>query len=360
MHQWSTCFQGMTVFITGHTGFKGSWLSIWLRELGANVIGYSLEPSTDPSHFVLTDLDQKITHIIGDIRDYAKLSSAIAQSQPTLIFHLAAQPLVLRSFQDPRETMEVNVSGSVNILDIVRHTPSVKAVVMITSDKCYENQEWIWGYRETDSLGGPDPYSASKAMAELAISSYRRSFFSQAGSAAIASVRAGNVIGGGDFSDFRLVPDTMQALLDNKPIEVRNPNSVRPWLHVLEPLSGYLSLASNLMQHGQAFAEAWNFGPAEQEGIPALSLVKKAVELWGEGDWVVAQQGQKVYKEMGLLRLSWEKAAHRLHWKPRYSWEEAIARTVDWFKAYKEKQDMYQVAVEHIQDYMNISVKTAN
>lgn len=355
MHQWSNCFQGMTVFVTGHTGFKGSWLSIWLREMGANVIGYSLEPSTDPNHFALTDLDQRISHTIGDIRDYTKLLSAITQSQPQLIFHLAAQPLVLRSFQDPKETMDVNVSGSVNLLEVVRHTPSVKAVVMITSDKCYENQEWIWGYRETDALGGHDPYSASKGMAELAISAYRRSFFSHPNSTAIASVRAGNVIGGGDFSDFRLVPDTMQALLANKSIMVRNPNSVRPWLHVLEPLSGYLCLASNLIKHGHAFAEAWNFGPAEQQGIPTLSLVKKAVELWGDGNWVVAQQEHAAPKEMGLLRLSWEKAAHRLHWKPRYTWEEAIAKTVDWFKAYQAKKDMYQVALEHIQDYMSVA-----
>lgn len=369
MHEFGSQFKGMTIFVTGHTGFKGSWLTIWLRELGAHVVGYSLEPPTQPSHFSLTNLDQKITHIIGDVRDYAKLSAAIQESQPQLIFHLAAQPLVLRSFHEPRETMDINVGGSVNLLEAVRHTPSVRAVVMITSDKCYENQEWIWGYRESDLLGGHDPYSASKSMAELAISSYRRSFFTpttDTSAPAVASVRAGNVIGGGDFSDFRLVPDCMKALLDGKSILVRNPDSVRPWLHVLEPLSGYLWLSHCLLKHGQSFAEAWNFGPAEQQGVTTLSLVKKAIEAWGSGEWntpSVQPKSGVAYKEMGLLRLSCEKAAHRLHWQPSFRWDQAVEDTVRWFKAYQAHQtkptstNMYEVAVKHIQNYVQQAKK---
>lgn len=344
-------FEGINVLVTGHTGFKGSWLSLWLCELGAHVIGYSLPPPTTPSNFEAIGLQEKITHIIGDIRDNEHLQSVIKQHQPSVIFHLAAQPLVLRSYEDPKETFDVNVGGTVNVLEAARHCPAVKAVVIVTTDKCYENREWIWGYRENDTLGGNDPYSASKAMAELSTTSYRRSF-----STVVASARAGNVIGGGDFSDFRLVPDSMKALMDHQPVKVRNAHSVRPWLHVLDPLSGYLWLAALLLEKGSQYAEAWNFGPLEQEAVTTKALVEKAIELWGDGDWVDGSDPH-AKPEMGMLRLNWDKAANRLKWRPTYNWEQALEQTVSWFKEYDRYRhnpktvDMRQVCIDHIRDY---------
>lgn len=341
-------FKGLTVLVTGHTGFKGSWLTLWLKALGAHVIGYSLPPPTEPNHFTLAHLEKGIEHIIGDVRDQAHIRSIFSDYRPHIVFHLAAQPLVLRSFEQPQETFEVNVGGTINVLEAIRHTSSVKSAVMVTSDKCYENQEWIWGYREHDSLGGHDPYSASKAMAELAIASYRQSFFPN--STAIASVRAGNVIGGGDFSDFRLVPDCMKALMQGHPINLRNPLSVRPWQYVLEPLCGYLTLASQLFKHGQKFAQAWNFGPLEQEGVTAQCLVEKAIALWGNGNWTY-ENGQRIHQEMGLLRLNWDKAAHLLQWKPQYHWDEALKMTVQWFQAYQENKDIADTSLNQIHEY---------
>lgn len=362
LNPFSSIFDGLTVLVTGHTGFKGSWLSLWLQELGANVIGYSLPPPTQPSNFVASRIEEKMHHIIGDIRDLNKLQETLLKYQPEVVFHLAAQPIVLHSFDDPKETFDVNVGGTVNMLEAIRHCPSVKAVLMITSDKCYENQEWLWGYRENDSLGGSDPYSASKCMAEYAINSYRRSFFSKEDSPAIASVRAGNVIGGGDFSDQRIVPDCMKALMKREPIMVRNPKSVRPWLNVLDPLSGYLWLAANLLKKGQKYAEAWNFGPLEQQAITVQALVEKAIELWGHGDWI--QNGPPPCKpEMNLLRLNWDKAANYLSWRPTYNWKEALGQTVDWFKAfesyYRQPQavDMREVGISHIEEYVNAATK---
>lgn len=351
-------FKGLKVLVTGHTGFKGSWLSIWLRELGADVVGYSLPPPTSPSNFELSNLSQKIVHVIGDIRDYQSLKETIHLHKPQLVFHLAAQPIVLHSYRNPKETFDVNAGGTVNVLEAARECDSIKAMVMITSDKCYENQEWLWGYREGDTLGGPDPYSASKAMAELVISSYRKSFFEKGKQTFVASARAGNVIGGGDFSDFRLVPDSMKALMKKEPIIVRNPNSVRPWLNVLEPLSGYLWIAAKLLQEGASFAEAWNVGPLETDGITAQQMVEKAIELWGSGDWIHPPSTGNVYAEMGLLRLNWDKASHRLKWRPAYTWEQAVATTVSWFKKYDEHckhpqaVDMYDVGVDHIRSYV--------
>jgi CDP-glucose 4,6-dehydratase len=348
-------YAGITALVTGHTGFKGSWLSLWLRALGANVIGYSLPPATQPNNFSLTHLDSKITSVEGDIRDFAKLQETIDTHKPEIIFHLAAQPIVLTSFENPKETFDVNSGGTVNILEAAKNAPFVKAVVMITSDKCYDNQEWIWGYRETDKLGGHDPYSASKAMAELAINSYRHSFFKNG--AAIASARAGNVIGGGDFSFFRLVPDSMKALMQNQPIVVRNPSSVRPWLHVLEPLSGYLWLGSKLLTEGHAFAEAWNFGPRESQGITVQSMVEKAIECWGQGDWIDASN-PLAKGEMGLLRLNCDKSAHRLGWTAAYNWDEAVAETVYWFKAQQSQtKAMDQVCLEQIDRYTEHACK---
>ena len=344
-------FNGLTVLITGHTGFKGSWLSIWLRELGAKVVGYSLDPPTHPSNFEVCQLKDKITHIQGDIRDKHKLKSVIDQYKPEVVFHLAAQALVLHSYEFPSDTFEINSQGTVNLLEIARSAPFIKTMVVVTTDKCYENKEWVWGYRESDPLGGSDPYSASKAMAELAVNAYRRSFFSKEDSPlSLASARAGNVIGGGDFSDFRIVPDTMKALMKEAPIAVRNPDSVRPWLNVLDPLSGYLWLAARSLEKGKSFAEAWNFGPKEHAGIPVRDLVDKAIELWGSGSWAT-RRAENLKPEMGLLRLDWSKAASSLSWQPVYDWKEAVEETVDWFKSYQQQENMYEVCVSHIQKY---------
>ncbi|NGX43824.1 MAG: CDP-glucose 4,6-dehydratase [Chlamydiae bacterium] len=349
-------FYGKTVLVTGHTGFKGTWLTIWLQELGAKVIGYSLEPPTTPSIFEITETAETMNHIIGDVRDLKKLSQTIQEHKPEVIFHLAAQPIVLHSFDQPQETFSVNVGGTVNLLEASRNNDFIKAIVIITTDKVYENREWVWGYRENDVLGGNDPYSASKAMAEMAADSYRKSFFT--GSTAIATARAGNVIGGGDFSDFRLIPDAMKALMNRKPVEVRNPNSIRPWMHVLDPLRGYLTLASCLVQDGQMFAEAWNFGPLEHEAISAQRMVEKSIELWGDGDWLDVSS-LDANAETNLLRLNWDKAANRLDWHPVYNWEIAIAETIDWFKEFENYSQnpknagyMREVCVSHVNKYM--------
>ncbi|MFZ0545816.1 MAG: CDP-glucose 4,6-dehydratase [Candidatus Promineifilaceae bacterium] len=347
-------FEGMPVLVTGHTGFKGSWLTMWLVALGANVIGYSLEePPTEPSNFVASGIGRHITDVRGDIGDLAKLSQTMTTYKPKIVFHLAAQPIVLRSFDQPQYTFKTNALGTVNVLEAIRTTDSVKAAVFITTDKVYENREWFWGYRESDQLGGHDPYSASKAMAELAIAAYRHSFFADGKGPAVATVRAGNVIGGGDFAAYRLVPDCMRALMNGQPIAIRNPLSVRPWQHVLEPLSGYIWLAARLFQGGAEFAEAWNFGPMEQIGVTAADLAEKLVSLWGSGSWI--QTNPELAKaETGLLRLSWEKSAARLGWRPVYTWEEALTEIVAWFKDFQsEDRDMLEIGLEHIQRYVN-------
>lgn len=342
-------FHGKTVLVTGHTGFKGSWLSIWLQELGAKVVGYALPPPTEPNLFTLAGLTQSVVHVVGDVRDFAKLDSILQEHQPDVIFHLAAQPIVLHSYERPKETFDVNAGGTVNLLEAARRCPSVKAIVVVTTDKCYENQHWTWGYREIDRLGGHDPYSASKSMAELAAASYRSSFFQD--SIALATARAGNVIGGGDFSDCRIVPDCMRALMSGKPVEVRNPLSVRPWLYVLDALSGYLWLAAKLMQDGQSYAEAWNFGPRERTGVTVQEVVKKSLELWGRGQWVNATQ-PNAKPEMGLLLLDWDKAGQRLEWSPAYDLHQALHDTVDWFRSYsKQKEDIRNLCIRQIQDY---------
>lgn len=351
-------FEGKTVLVTGHTGFKGSWLSIWLRELGAKVVGYSLLPPTSPSNFELTELSKKIMHVEGDVRDYNHLKKVFDEVQPEIVFHLAAQALVIPSYINPQETFESNVSGTVNVLELARERSFIKAMVMITTDKCYENKEWIWGYRENDPLGGSDPYSASKAMAEIAISSYRKSFFSKKGPL-VASARAGNVIGGGDFAEHRILPDTMKALMDSRPIIIRNPQSVRPWMHVLDPLKGYLQLAACLLEKGSAYAQAWNFGPIEYQAVDVKTLVIKAIDCWGSGEWIQHQE-EDPKPEMPVLRLNWDKAANLMGWHPTYSWEEALCQTIEWFKAYKAhiqnpgSIDFYQVCANQIRDYQGL------
>ena len=347
-------FAGQTVLVTGHTGFKGSWLTLWLLKLGARVVGYSLpQPPTKPSFFKAAGLADHVTaDERGDLANLDGLVSLIAREKPAILFHLAAQPIVGYGYLYPKETFDTNAGGTVNVLEAIRLTDCVQTAVFITTDKVYENQEWSWGYRENDRLGGIDPYSASKAMAELAVSAYRHSFF-QGKTAVVptrvATARAGNVIGGGDFADYRLVPDVMRALMNGHPIPVRRPDSVRPWQHVLEPLQGYLLLAARL-QSNPDLADAWNFGPQEKQGITARAIVEELIELWGGGSWVHTDpefQG----KETEMLQLSWHKAANQLGWQPAYTWQEALAEIVAWFKAYQAQEDMYRVGLDHIEAY---------
>jgi CDP-glucose 4,6-dehydratase len=351
-------FRGMPVLVTGHTGFKGSWLSIWLKELGAEVIGYSVDVPTAPSNFEASRLGQRMVDVRGDVRDLDALCRVIEEHKPRAVFHLAAQPIVRLSYAEPKETFDVNVGGTINLLEAVRLTDSIKTVVCITSDKCYENREWLWGYREIDRLGGHDPYSASKAMAELAVASYRQSFFPAEthDGVSLASVRAGNVIGGGDWAQDRLVVDCMRALMDGEPIPIRNPHSVRPWQLVLEPLSGYLWLAAKLVQEGGRYAEAWNFAPPESVSVRVGDLVQELIVLWGAGEWQDLSAGQaQAPHETSLLRLSWEKAANRLGWRAVYDWHEAAAETVSWFKVYHEHgadMDMYDACVGQVARYV--------
>lgn len=340
MNIWS----GMKVMVTGHTGFKGSWLSLWLIEMGAEVVGYSL--AAEPySHFNLIGLKEKVVHIEGDIRDGAKLEEAVHAHQPNFIFHLAAQPLVLPSYEIPAETFEINVQGTVNILEAVRNAPFVRGMVVVTTDKCYENREWCFGYRENDVLGGKDPYSASKAMAEMAVQAYQSSFGLN-----VATARAGNVIGGGDFSPHRIIPDMVKTLLRKEPLLLRNPESVRPWLFVLDALHGYLMVGEALLSKGIPFAGAWNFGPLETKGVTVREVVEKGFSVWGEGEWKFHPQRSK--KEMGLLRLNWDKASQLLEWNPRLNWEEAVSQTVSWYKACHLGEEPYKASLLQLQPYL--------
>ena len=348
-------FEGKTVLVTGHTGFKGSWLSIWLKELGANVIGYSLDPPTNPSNFQLTNLKNRMISIKGDVRNKEALFDVIFSYKPEIIIHMAAQAIVLKSYENPIETFDTNVMGTVNILESARNFSFIKSVLIITSDKCYKDQDFHWGYRENDILGGADPYSASKSMVEILVDSYRKSFFSGGVDVVLASARAGNVIGGGDFADFRLIPDCARALMSKEEIIVRNPDSMRPWQHVLVPLSGYLSLTAKMQEERKSFADAWNFGPLENKGITSKQIAEKMIKLWGSGKWVSAFN-ENAKKETKLLRLSWEKALHELNWKPVYNWEHAIEATVEWFKEYEIQKDnnnpdLYNLCLKQIKDY---------
>jgi CDP-glucose 4,6-dehydratase len=372
--QFGDQFRNRRVLITGHTGFKGSWLSVWLRELGAEVIGYSLDPPTEPNNFRLCGLQNKVSHHCGDVRDVELLTDTIRSQRPEIIFHMAAQPIVLDSYRCPRETFEINVMGTVNLFEAVRQTDSVRAVVVVTTDKVYADQGWYWGYRESDRLGGFDPYSSSKAMAELAVLSYQSSWLEawHEGNdriafsnhpVAIASARAGNVIGGGDFARFRLLPDCMRACMESLPVQVRRPESIRPWQHLLEPLSGYLCLALKLLADPQAFGQSWNFGPAEREPVTSRAVIEKAIEYWGSGRYESIAQPEDGH-ETPVLRVNWDKAAYLLSWSPAYTWDKAVKETVTWWKDYKtmlEKDDnsvdMYQVCADHIKEYVDCARK---
>ena len=325
-------WSGKTVLVTGHTGFKGGWLSLWLQKMGAKVVGYALPPATDPDLFDLAGVGAGMASAIGDVRDPEALAAVFAEHRPEIVFHLAAQPLVRYSYAQPVETFAVNVMGTVNLLEAARHAGSVRVCQIVTTDKCYENREWDYPYREVDRLGGYDPYSASKACAELAVASYARSFFPDAAKTSVSTVRAGNVIGGGDWAAERLVPDCIRALGRGEPIVIRNPAAIRPWQHVLEPLSGYLWLAERQWRQPADFAGAWNFGPEGGKGTPVGELAEKVVEVWGEGSWRLADNSVAQPHEAGLLKLDISKANVRLDWFPVYPVVRAVEETVAWYR----------------------------
>lgn len=346
-------FKNKTVLVTGHTGFKGSWLCVWLKELGANVVGYALEPYTDRDNFVVTGLQHRVAHIIGDVRDFHEMRKIFEEYQPEFVFHLAAQAIVRESYVSPKETYDINIGGTANMLECCRLTDSVRVIVNITSDKCYENKEWVWGYRESDPMGGYDPYSSSKGCSELITAAYRRSFFNpddfNAHKKSLASARAGNVIGGGDWQKDRIIPDCIMALESNKPIEIRNPNAMRPWQHVLEPLSGYLLLAFRMYEEPQKFCGAWNFGPNSDSIIPVGEVAAKVVAQWGNGSWIDLSN-ENAPHEAKLLSLDISKANSYLKWFPVWDTEKAIEKTVDWYKEYKKK-DPYRICVGQIEEF---------
>ena len=338
-----------SVFVTGHTGFKGGWISLWLSKLDAKVHGYSLAPPTTPNFFSETHLEHRLeSSTIGDIRDLSKLTSALQTAKPSIVIHMAAQPLVRESYVSPVETFTTNVIGTVNVLEAVRSVDTVAAVVNITTDKCYENQEWIWPYRENDRLGGHDPYSSSKACAELAAAAYRNSFLAEAG-VQLASVRAGNVIGGGDWATDRLIPDFLRAVDAGKSLSVRSPNAVRPWQHVLEPLSGYLLLAERLVNEGADFAEAWNFGPEEADSKPVSWILDRLCQRIPSANWVL--DGSPQPHEAGVLKLDSVRAKTKLNWAPRWSLDTALDKTVEWHQLWRECQSMAEVSVHQIEAY---------
>ena len=334
------------VLLTGHTGFKGGWLCSWLKSLGAEVTGYALPPATTPSLFEAAKVGDGLrASIMGDIRDLARLKDVFAQAQPEVVLHLAAQPLVRASYIDPVETYSTNVLGTVNVLEAARGTPSVRAIVNVTSDKCYENREWVWGYREHEAMGGHDPYSSSKGCAELVAAAYRRSF-----NLPLASARAGNVIGGGDWSADRLVPDILKALAAGSPVEIRNPSATRPWQHVLEPLRGYLMLAERVFQQPGEFADGWNFGPRDEDCQPVAAVVSAVVGAWGgDASWR-AQPGAHPH-EAGYLKLDSSKAHARLGWRSARSLAEGVALTVEWHRAWLAGEDMNSLTLRQIQNH---------
>lgn len=347
-------WRGKRVFLTGHTGFKGSWLSLWLQQLDAELTGYSLQPPTQPSLFDKAVVGREMRSIIGDIRDSVKLISSVREAAPHIVIHMAAQPLVRRSYADPVETYSTNVMGTVHLLEAVRQSDSVRAVVNVTTDKCYENREWLWPYRENEAMGGYDPYSSSKGCAELVTAAYRNSYFNENNFAqhhvALASARAGNVIGGGDWAKDRLVPDIMAAFARNEPVFIRNPHAVRPWQHVLEPLRGYLTLAERLFIDGASYAEAFNFGPREDDAQPVEWIVRNTAAKWGDTAVWSVDSGSHPH-EASFLRLDISKASHRLKWRPVLNLDAALQLTVDWTRADLENKDLRVLTLAQINDY---------
>lgn len=342
-------WKGKRVYVTGHTGFKGSWLSLWLSYLGAGVKGYALVPPTNPSLFEQARVSEKIESEIGDIRDLEQLTKSMKAFNPEILIHMAAQPLVRLSYKEPLETYDINVMGTAKVLEAARSCSNLKSIVSVTTDKCYENKEWVWGYREDESMGGYDPYSSSKGCAELVTSAYRRSFM-QNNEVGLASARAGNVVGGGDWADDRLIPDILRAFEKNQPVIVRNPTSTRPWQHVLEPLSGYLVLAQKLYEEPKNFAEAWNFGPFEDDAKPVDWILNRMVQQWPNSSWSLDDNAHP--HEAGYLKLDISKAKSRLGWNPVWRLEQTLARIVNWHRSWLEKADVQVKCLEEINDYM--------
>ncbi|PIT73920.1 CDP-glucose 4,6-dehydratase [Limnohabitans sp. G3-2] len=353
----SEFWRGKCIFLTGHTGFKGSWLSLWLQSLGAQVHGLALEPPSTPNLFTVAQVEVGMaSHTIGDIRDLNTVQKAMQAAQPDIIIHMAAQPLVRLSYAEPVATFATNVMGTVHVLEAAHSTPSVKAIVIVTTDKCYENKEWAWGYRENEPMGGHDPYSNSKGCAELVTSAYRSSFLQSRG-IAVASARAGNVIGGGDWAADRLVPDILRAFEQNQPVTIRNPHATRPWQHVLEPLSGYLTLAEHLYTQGQAYAEGWNFGPQDEDAKPVQWIVEHMVNSWGKGTrW---QQDSGVHPhEANYLKLDISKAKARLRWQPRWNLAVALEMVAAWHKEYLGVSNMNEFTLKQIATYAQTQKET--
>lgn len=346
-------WNGKKVFLTGHTGFKGSWLSIWLQLMGSSVKGYSKDINTNPSLFDLADVSRGMESEIGDIRDLNQLKKSMTKFNPDILIHMAAQPLVRLSYKDPIETYSTNVMGTANVLESAKNCSNLKAVISVTTDKCYENKEWIWGYRETDHLGGHDPYSSSKGCAELVTSSYRRSFFYSKDSPSIASARAGNVIGGGDWAAERLLPDTLRAFEKSQPVIIRNPLSTRPWQHVMEPLSGYLVLAQELYENGDEFSGAWNFGPKDEDCKSVSWLLDNLVNMWGNNaSWQLDDKNINPHESV-FLKLDCSKANSKLKWSPKWSLKHSLNLVVDWHKIYMKKGNVRKECEQQIINYNN-------
>lgn len=348
-------WQDKRVFMTGHTGFKGAWLALWLESLGAKVIGYSLNPPSEINMFEVANVGKNMHSIFGDVRDAEHLEQSLLAAEADVVFHLAAQSLVLQSYQQPVETFSTNVMGTVNILEAVRKSKTVKSVVIVTSDKCYDNKEWHWGYRENDAMGGFDPYSSSKGCAELVTSSYRNSFFNpdkyHEHGIAVATARAGNVIGGGDWAEDRLIPDVVNAFIKQEPVKLRNPASIRPWQHILEPLGAYMLLAERLFVHGKSYAEAWNFGPNETDTKSAGWLVDRFALHWKQEASSMLHQDADAEHEAVYLRLDCSKAHSKLGWYPIWSIDDAVASVTSWYQAYIQQEDMRAFSLKQIKQY---------
>jgi CDP-glucose 4,6-dehydratase len=354
MNEILSSYKGKKVFITGHTGFKGSWLSYLMLQLGAEVRGYSLEMHTDPNHFGLLNLDTKIDHVLGDICNLSILEKSIIDFEPDYVFHLAAQAIVKDSYENPVKTFNSNIIGSVNLLESVKRCPSVRALIFITSDKCYENFEWVWGYRENDQLGGHDPYSASKGAAELVFSAYSRSFFSQRKNLGVASARAGNVIGGGDWAADRIIPDCIRAIIDSLPIKLRNPNATRPWQHVLEPIYGYVTLGAYLYSDPEVFSGSWNFGPSTSEVRTVFEVANDIIKYIGQGSIEIDNENKSIH-EANLLQLNCDKAKQMLGWHSRWNAKKTISSTAKWYKVFIDGGDIESITKEQINDYLRRS-----
>ena len=351
-------WKGKRVFLTGHTGFKGSWLSLWLSSMGASVRGYALEPDTNPAMFYVARVASVVESELGDIRNLEALSKSMKEFNPDILIHMAAQPLVRLSYREPVETYATNVMGTIHVFEAARKCPSLKAIVNITTDKCYENREWEWGYRENEPMGGHDPYSNSKGCAELVTSAYRKSFFSTPGTPALASVRAGNVIGGGDWADDRLIPDILKAFENQQPVVIRNPHATRPWQHVLEPLSGYFMLAEKLYNSDdKSFADGWNFGPIEDDAKPVQWIVERMVNHGGNGaNWQL--DGGEHPHEANYLKLDISKVKKHLGWYPSWGLNTALEKIIHWHKAWLEGENIKQVCLQQIQEYSQRRIET--